>query len=215
MKMKNSIFSLTLIIIVLAAGCGNQSNANTNLQETQDFMNAVETGIIETIEAAIKETSLAIQEENPAIPQSSDVSESDSPGPTLPPTQPVPVFTATPSPLPPPCYRAELVDETIPDGTVIRIGDGFTKTWMVKNTGVCAWNKDFTWKLVDGNDFRGETELKLTNGEILPGEVVSISIEMGSPLIPGRYRTIYKIFTDEGAEVTPNGFWIDVEVIEK
>ena len=212
--MKKQMWIVILLMSFLVVGCGSQSDENS-LQETQQFLDAVETGIVETIAAAFPQTATSVAVDTPTVtpsPGSDDVSVVE---PSLAPTQPSSAFTPTPTLLPTPCYRAELIDETIPDGTVITIGDGFTKTWVVQNTGVCAWNKDFTWKLVEGNDFRGETSLKFSSGDVMPGEVVSISIEMGSPFLPGYYRTIYKIFTDEGAEVTPNGFWIDVEVVEK
>ena len=145
----------------------------------------------------------------------SEFSPSPTPTATTQPTDtPTPQPTSTPTPLPTPCYLAVLVSETIPDGTTIRIGDGFTKTWVVMNAGVCAWSENFRWRLVEGEDFRGPTDLKISTEDVMPGETIAISIEMGAPLIPGHYRSVYKIFTEEGAEITPNGFWIDVVVIE-
>jgi hypothetical protein len=217
--MKKTLITTLIFLALLASGCGSNTNDQQadDLQATQDFLDAVATGIVETIEAALQETAASTLTDQ-AVPTQADIPTATftvPPLPTLAPTQPPVAFTPTPTPLPTPCYRAELVEETIPDGTVIIIGDGFTKTWVIKNTGVCAWSEDFRWKLVEGDDFRGATDLKISNEDVMPGETITISIEMGAPMIPGHYRSIYKLFTDEGAEVTPNGFWIDVEVVEK
>lgn len=218
--MKKIIFIFSIVNLLLIVGCGGQNNNSPvdSIQQTQAFLNAVETGIVKTIAAGVEMTATMKSKNNlPAekseiVPSSTMTAQAQ---PSIAPTQPSSSFTATPTQLSTPCYRAELVEETIPDGTVIKIGQGFTKTWIVKNTGVCAWSENFRWILVEGEDFRAPTNLEISTEEILPGETIQISLEMGPPFIPGHYRSVYKIFTDEGAEVTPNGFWIDVEVVEK
>lgn len=219
MSMKKTILIFSFLLILLVSGCGGgQEISAVDQQATVDFSHAVETSIVETIAAVIpedEETPAPGQTEVPPVDPLPTLTNTVVPLATLAPTQPSSAFTPTPTPLSTPCYLAVLVEETIPDGTVITIGDGFTKVWVVRNAGVCSWSEDFRWQLVSGHDFRGITDVKISNKDVQPGESITISIEMGSPLIPGDYRSVYKIFTPEGAEITPNGFWIDVIVVEK
>jgi len=217
--MKKVILTLSVCLVVLMAGCGGAKNAaNMDEQATLDFQNAVETGLVQTIAAVVDATTTAA-----ASVEATDEQPPDSVGPTatqttasqatLSPTQPQAAFTPTPTELSTPCFLAELVEETIPDGTVFEVGDGFVKTWVVRNSGVCAWGEDFRWQLVSGHDLKGVTDVKIAREDVQPGDTITISIEMSAPITPGPYHSVYKIFTDEGGEVTPNGFWIDIEVV--
>ena len=38
---------------------------------------------------------------------------------------------------------ANLVGETIPDGTIMQPGETFQKTWRLKNNGTCTWNSSY------------------------------------------------------------------------
>jgi len=53
------------------------------------------------------------------------------------------------------CAKANFVSETIPDGTIMKPGDVFTKTWQIKNSSSCTW--DTTYKIIfwDGNVMGG------------------------------------------------------------
>jgi hypothetical protein len=208
---KRKIFSLIGIAVFLSA-CGSSKSEEINL--TKEFESAVETAIIETLTVSVPQPTEVFEE------PTSSTQEANSqviPNPTSTatvvqlPTQTPGVVNPTSTVLPTPCYRAELVEETIPDGTVIPAGQYFSKIWIVKNTGVCEWTKDFRWTLVEGEDFGAATDLPL-NSNVLPGEEIKILLELKAPLIAGAYKGIYQIFTDEGASVTPSGFWVLITV---
>ncbi len=56
------------------------------------------------------------------------------------------------------CYHATLVsDVTIPNGTELKPGETFTKTWEIKNSGTCDWNSNFKITFVGGNLFGSDT----------------------------------------------------------
>ena len=215
--MKKNLFYLSLIFIfVLLAGCGQQTN---EMDETQAFQDLLDTAIAQTLSAEVGDTPQPV-ENTPTI-EAAPAEETQAATSTLP---PIPTLTATQvqaeatitnTPYPTPCYAAELIDETIPDGTRFKVGDGFVKSWTVKNVGTCSWSKKFRWMLVEGDPLKGESDKRLSNVDIMPGESVRIDIEMAAPQITGHYHSVYKIFTEEGGEVTPNGFWIDVWVDEK
>lgn len=218
--MMKKIQLLFTILILLLVGCSTRNESSNDLALTETFESAVGTAIVETIAAALPENGESAQQ-SPAGEDSAVASHEPSPQPsetpmgqqTQAPTQGAVVFTPTPTELPPPCYRAELVDETIPDGTVFPPGQGFIKIWNVQNTGVCEWNEDFRWVLTDGIDFRGPRDLRF-NRSVMPGEVMKVVLELGAPTEEGEFRGTYKIFTDENTLVTPNGFWISIVVQE-
>src|SRR6478609_8802676 len=51
-----------------------------------------------------------------------------------------PTITNTPEPTQA-CDSAEFMDDvTIPDGTIVKTGETFIKTWRFKNIGTCTWD---------------------------------------------------------------------------
>ena len=66
-------------------------------------------------------------------------------------TQPVAGGTAS-------CYGMAFVsDVTIPDNTPMTAGQGFTKTWKVRNAGSCAWDAGFKFAFTGGDAMGGST----------------------------------------------------------
>jgi hypothetical protein len=64
------------------------------------------------------------------------------------------------------------------DGTLIRPGDDFTKTWRMRNSGTCAWNREYTWEQIDaaGNRLLALEPVTPLDGEVPPGGTVDVSI---------------------------------------
>jgi hypothetical protein len=87
-----------------------------------------------------------------------------------------PLPTATTNP----CYNLLYIEDiTIPDGTQLKAGEVFTKTWLVQNIGGCAWRAGFTFQHVGGELMRGTTVV-LT--EAIPtGAKREISVELVVP----------------------------------
>ena len=107
--------------------------------------------------------------------------------------QALPTSTSTSTPLPtstlqgtdevsptPSCYRMLYVkDVTIPDNTAMTPAQVFTKTWLVENSGLCAWHPGFKLVLVGGVAMGGSpfTLVQTAN----PGDRLEISIKMAAP----------------------------------
>lgn len=84
---------------------------------------------------------------------------------------------ATPTPS---CYRLIYVrDVTIPDNTPMTPAQVFTKTWLVENSGLCAWRPGFKLVLVGGVAMGGSpfTLVQTAN----PGDRIEISVKMAAP----------------------------------
>jgi hypothetical protein len=204
--MKKKILFLLMILIFLV-GCGKNTE---NIEANDEFQSLVETAIVQTLAAALPEDVEPTLEEEPAATIPPD------PGPTLTATAP-PLPTLSPTDTPDttaptntpqtPCYRAELVSETIPDYTTIQAGTVFYKNWTIRNTGVCEWTPDFRWVHVEGEDFKGWTDVTLER-TVLPGEEVTVKMELKAPVIPGTYKGTYQILSETGGPVTPFGFFV-------
>lgn len=88
--------------------------------------------------------------------------------------------TPEPSPTSNPCFNLlYIADVTIPDGTRMKPGEKFTKTWLVQNIGGCAWRPGFIFRHVGGDPMRGNT---VTLTEAIPtGAKREISVELVVP----------------------------------
>ena len=109
--------------------------------------------------------------------------------PTAIPTSPVsnPVV-----PVSSPCDDALFVsDVTIPDGTVIVPGGGFTKTWSIQNTGTCDWSTAYALAFLSGSPMDGVTT-KLS-ASVAAGDAVNISVGMYAPLTAGTYTGYWRM----------------------
>jgi len=90
-------------------------------------------------------------------------------------------------------YRAQFLgDVTIPDNTNIAAGSSFVKTWRVRNDGTCSWGSNgyALRSLVFYNgDHLGMFNSIALPGEVPPGSVVDLSVNMIAPQNPGVYRS--------------------------
>jgi uncharacterized protein YkwD len=84
----------------------------------------------------------------------------------------------------------------VPDGTLFRPGEGFTKTWRVRNLGDCAWGSGYA--LV----FAGAEILNAASSNALPvvapGEVANVSVQMQAPDFGGQYTSHWMFINPSG-----------------
>jgi len=74
-------------------------------------------------------------------------------------------------------------DVTIPDYTTVAAGQTFVKTWMLQNTGTCAWNTNFILDYVGGSQMGGTN----TNvgSSVAPGQQADLSVTLTAPTAAG------------------------------
>lgn len=89
-----------------------------------------------------------------------------------------------------------LADVTIPTGTELNTGETFTKTWRVKNTGTCAWNRDFKFTFV-GGDLLGSDTTKIRQ-VVGPDGILEFSLAMTAPGTTGVVSTAWQMASDTG-----------------
>jgi len=130
----------------------------------------------------------------------------------VPPTA-TPTRTNTPSL---PCNQAKFEgDVTIPDGTVFSPGVMFTKTWRLRNTGLCTWTTQYDLVFVSGNQLGGPAVVDFP-GNVAPGQVIDLSVTFTAPAGDGSYRGYWKLRDAAGVlfglGATDTPFYVDIKV---
>ncbi len=180
MKTKYLTISILLIFGLLLFSCAENSEQTAPID-----VDAVRTEAVAAFAANLTQTALAM----PAV----------SPTVTIEPTftlTPTPEVEASPTPTKNKCYNLMYIkDVTIPDGTVMKSNEVFTKTWLVQNIGGCAWAPGFTFSHVGGDSLNGRTVT--LNKPVPVGLKYEISVEMVAPsgvygLIQSSWRMAYE-----------------------
>jgi hypothetical protein len=109
------------------------------------------------------------------------------------------------------------IDVTISDGTHMKPGGVFSKTWRLENVGSCTWTTDYAAVWFSGVQMGSTTE-KLFTGPVEPGQTVDITIDMVAPDQVGTYQSNWKLRNSQGAlfGIGPGGnapFWAQIEVV--
>lgn len=150
---------------------------------------------------------------------------SETPTPQfLPPTETVaPIFTLDPTQaaLTPDAlcddYSFDLatLDVTIPDGTPLTPGQDFTKTWKIKNTGICTW--DTSYKPIFSyssppNERMSAQPIPLAT-LVAPGQEVDVSVQFKAPTTPGEYRGYWQMVNNKGIPFGKKDFILVVVIV--
>lgn len=138
---------------------------------------------------------------------------------------PMPTLTATatpfgtPPPVPPPgCDRASFVaDVTVRDGTTFAPGEAFTKTWRLKNSGSCAWTRDYALAFYGGEQMGAPTLVNLP-WPVAPGAMVDLTVNAIAPVSSGQYRSDWILRNASGqlfgiGSNADKPFWMLINVV--
>jgi hypothetical protein len=193
--MRNSTRSLgrqllvpALLMVLLLSACGA---APADATPTMG-VDAIFTAAFQTLEAQ-QATQLAL------TPPTN--TPSPSPFPTLPPPSPAstlpPLTGSTPLPGGSVCDNAAYVaDVTIPDGTTIKAGEKFTKTWKIYNSGSCAWTTAYKIAFDSGEGMGGAATL--LSAAVPAGQQADISVVLTAPNTNGTFRGNWRMQNASG-----------------
>ena len=92
---------------------------------------------------------------------------------------------------------AQLVSETIPDGSVMAPGQFFTKQWVLKNVGKNTWNSTYAMVFVGGTRMDAPVEIVIP-ATIRSGTNLTIFVEMTAPSQPGTYTAYFLLRNPSG-----------------
>lgn len=196
------ILSVLLVLILLLSACNLPSEAPPTEEP-----NVVLTAAAMTVQAQLTQSASFSTPTLPPPPATNTPLSL----PTLPPTK-IPAATATSV-----CDQAQFVkDVTVPDGSQYVPGAAFTKTWRLRNAGVCTWSG---YTLVfDSGDSMGASSPQ-TIGTVSPGQDVDLSVNFTAPTAPGSYRGYWRIRNTSGVLIPVLGgtqgrsFFVDIKVV--
>ncbi len=200
------LFCIPAALLLLSSACGPSTTA---IPAPTADINAIYTQAAATISSEMTQEALSQPTATltPVPPTlTPEPTATIQPVPTLaPPTQAVLVYPTVSGPTAIPvntatangCYNAALVsDVTVPPGAGFSVGDTFTKTWRVKNTGTCEWNGNFKIAYVSGDTFGSDTtKIRQTVGV---GAVADISLDMTAPNLAGSVNSNWQLVTEDG-----------------
>ena len=123
-----------------------------------------------------------------------EATPTDKTAPTFaPPTAPPPIDSG------PDCLVANLISETIPDGTVMQPGETFWKTWRIKNNGSCTWNSAYKIVRWSGELMGGLPAYDFPE-VVGPGEEVDVTILLKAPSSNGNSSSYWKLQSEWGGQ---------------
>jgi uncharacterized protein (TIGR02996 family) len=105
--------------------------------------------------------------------------------------------------------NAEMIAETIPDGTEVVAGVPFVKTWRMRNTGKTAWGRGYEVAHQGGPDF-GSWGCDVAAA---PGEEIDVTLEM-TATETGLQRSSWQLMNPDG-DGFGDEFWVEVVVRAK
>ena len=195
---------ITMIVALMLAACGGNQAASTPTISVAD----VQTMAVSTFASGLTQTAVAMP--------------TDTPNNTPTPANTLVVFntfsalnangtpgTAVSNPTASCLGLVFKNDVTIPDDTNMTPGQQFTKTWLVQNTGSCAWQPGFKWTLVGGNPMGGSTAT-LTQA-VNPGAQYQVSVPMVAPNTSGESTGTWKM-ADANGTFFGEAPWVKVMV---
>jgi len=151
----------------------------------------VSTAAAQTVEARFTEMA-----ENTVVPEASATKvEAESPPEST--LAPIPTDTPISSIAPEGCLVANLVNETIPDGTVLQTSEYFTKRWYIQNNGECTWNQEYQLIYWSGDLLGGYTAYNFPD-IAQPGEIIEAAIQLRAPDSVGNYTGYWKMQSRSG-----------------
>ena len=113
------------------------------------------------------------------------------------------------------CYNAKFVEDvTIPDGTVFKPDEYFTKIWRVENTGNCKWDQGFGLVLWAGPAMDSHAiYFSGHDKEINPGGIIDLPVDMRAPSEAGEYVAHWKMINDQGV-IFGGDFTVFIKVVK-
>jgi hypothetical protein len=83
-------------------------------------------------------------------------------------------------------------DVTIPDGTIFRPGEPFTKTWRLSNNGSTTWTTNYSLVYVRGSLMGSAPAVNLPT-EVPSGKSIDLSLNFTAPAAGGQYTSFWML----------------------
>lgn len=111
-------------------------------------------------------------------------------------------------------------DLTIPDDSVVMANTAFTKTWRIKNTGTCTWDRSYLVAYISGTAMSQQPGYWIIpNGQtVAPNQTVDVSVGMTAPVDNGSYASYWGLKKVNGQFIpiqdgaNGNSFFVKIRV---
>jgi hypothetical protein len=179
------LLALLLNLSLALAACAAPAPAAPTA--TPVDIGAVQTASVQTVIAPLTQTAAAASPT--PLPPTETATPQPEPSATTGPTATATVIV---------CDNATFIaDVSMPDGTQVRAGEPFVKTWKVKNAGSCTWTRGYQIIHAYGERIGGQATA--LSAEVLPGEEAEISINLTAPLQSGTYSGYWRLTNNNGS----------------
>ncbi len=178
------IFLAAAITMLVLNACGSAAKNST---PTRDPLIAISTAAAQT--AFVQLTQMAL-----TMPATVVATDTPIPSQTYTPATPTKTLVI---PTVASCANYTFIkDVTIPDGTQMAIGQEFTKTWRVKNTGTCEWTTSFKLAFSYGEAMGGQPVALAETVQV--GRQVDLSVKLKVPNKTGKLTGFWVLLDDSG-----------------
>jgi hypothetical protein len=172
-----------------------------------------------------------------ATPPTPESTSAPSPEPVAPANVPTPLPEPTPVPTPAPAATAStstgntntnpancvnragnVRDVTVPDDTVFKPGEFFTKTWRIRNLGTCTWGPGYTLAFAAGDEMKSILGTQISPiPAVQPNQDVQVSISLQASFNAGKFKGYWLLRDPQGRNFgTGNDanipFWVQIVV---
>jgi len=185
-----NFLSILILLALFLTACGGAG------EEADTIATAVAMTVAaqETERAQVTATPTVTVADPTSTPDATDVTSTPEQSATFsPPTAPPPVGSDDP------CLLANLVSETIPDGTVMQPGETFWKTWRLRNSGTCTWNSAYKIIYWSGDQMGGLAEYQFPE-VTAPGDEVDVTVFLKAPASNGNVTGYWKLQSEWGGQ---------------
>ncbi len=191
---RTTLFVTTLVALgaIIFSACGSPAPQQTPTPSLS--IEEISTSVAGTVIAQITQSAPTITDTPTITNTPENTATSSQPTPTVTKAQPTPAG----------CANATFIkDVTIPDETQLAIGQEFTKTWEVKNTGTCEWTTGFSlaFSYPAGNSMGGKTVAMPK--VVAVGETIDLSVTMKVPNKASKITGVWTLLDDKGQPFGP------------
>lgn len=187
-------FGLSIAVIMVLSACRAPAGTEGEVKAPTQDINALYTQVAGTLIAQGQQADSPQATNTPVVVTATDTPTPEGPTATPSNTPITPTNTAAVA-----CNQAAFItDVTVADNTKMAKGEDFTKTWRIKNTGTCTWDKDdYTVVYSSGTNLASKSSYSLSK-DVSPGDTIDISIAMEAPSSNGTYTSNWLLRSGNG-----------------
>lgn len=109
-------------------------------------------------------------------------------------------------------------DLDMPEGQPVSVGATFIKSWQIRNNGLIRWTDRTLCEDNFGASGLTPKHRCIPIPDTLPGEAVTLSVELTAPPYTGTCKSVWKMFDKDGAYCFPQkpyGIWCMVHITNR